>query len=299
MSLPVLTAVFAHSESTLAGRLVLLALADSAHDDGVTWIDQDTIARKARVNASTVRRCLRDLEAEGEVETRKVQRGRRRIAVYRVLVPGVVDVKYDDLPFEVKEPFATAQIERSSEGDDRSNGDATTAHPERGPRGRVKAGDPSDNRKGAKAPPREDCPPALHLIDGRNVALDALTEECGVEQGSPRYPQAVVALNGRKTPKTEQLRDPGVRHLFWRELLRWATEHPDDAHRLDELDEDPERFERALERGIRRKAALYRERMPGAALTPKALRDWWLDVERLRDRDDGGLTPAEMAAFPA
>jgi len=47
---------------------------------------------------------------------------------------------------------------------------------------------------------------------------------------------------------------------------------------------EAERDERELPAEIRRLAALYRLRMPGAILTPTALAKWWHDVERLPQR---------------
>lgn len=68
MSLRAVLAVFDHSESQLATRLVALALADHAHDDGSNaYPSVDTIARKARVNERTVRRGLRWLERQLEI----------------------------------------------------------------------------------------------------------------------------------------------------------------------------------------------------------------------------------------
>jgi hypothetical protein len=132
-------------------------------------------------------------------------------------------------------------------------------------------------------------PPSVVHIDGRNLPLDALADLCGVDEDSPRYGQAVAALNGRRG-------QVGIRHLFWKEIHRWATEHGE-LDRLAGLYDDPEQFARALEKGIKRKASLYRSTMPGATLTPTALRDWWLDLERQPARRDGGLTPEEMERF--
>lgn len=132
-------------------------------------------------------------------------------------------------------------------------------------------------------------PPAVVKIDGRNLPLDALASECGIDDESPRYGQAVAALNGARG-------QVGIRHLFWKEAHRWAVEH-EEVDRLSELAEDPERFALALSRAIPRKAALYREKLPGATISPTALRDWWLDLERQRERGNGGLSPGEIATF--
>lgn len=133
MSVRVISSVFRYSKARLAARLVLVALADAAHDDGVTWVDQELIATKTLLSQSEVRRSLRELEDLGEVETRKAQRGRRRINVYRVQTVGVAAVRYSDLPFEVTVPFTTALDERSSDDGDRATGSPTTAQPARRP----------------------------------------------------------------------------------------------------------------------------------------------------------------------
>lgn len=160
-----------------------------------------------------------------------------------------------------------------------------------GPRKKAKAEGEPTVPSGVGAPDTVDPekPPSLVHVDGRNVALDALAELCGVDEDSPRYGLAVTGLNGSRG-------QVGIRHLFWKEIHRWAVEH-DELDRLATLYEDPEQFALALERGIKRKAVLYRERMPGATMTPTALRDWWLDLENQPARRDGGLTPDEIEQF--
>lgn len=68
MSFKVTAWVLEHSESTLASRLVLIALAEYAHDDGgKAFPSIATIARKARVGESTVYTCLAELERDGRI----------------------------------------------------------------------------------------------------------------------------------------------------------------------------------------------------------------------------------------
>lgn len=77
MSLRAIIAVFERSEARLAHRLVLLALADYAHDDGSNAHPSvKTLARKARVDERTVQRALADLVATGElVKTGQTKHG--------------------------------------------------------------------------------------------------------------------------------------------------------------------------------------------------------------------------------
>ena len=69
MSVRVITWVWDHSMSEGTDRLVLLALADSADDNGSCWPSVLTLARKTRVSERTVRRSIRTLEALGELHT--------------------------------------------------------------------------------------------------------------------------------------------------------------------------------------------------------------------------------------
>lgn len=148
-------------------------------------------------------------------------------------------------------------------------------------------------------------PPGIVLSDaGRNVPLDVLAEVCGVAEGSPRLVQAVVALNGRLHKTTGAILEPGIRHLFWNECrqqaLAGADERPfpaqaraDAEQRLRGLQGHPERFAELLAERIRKKADAYRRAMPGAMLTPKALRDWWLDVTA-----PAGFNPDDASRLP-
>lgn len=68
MSVDVMTWVFKFSETKLGARLVLLALADYAHDDGSkAFPSVAEIAKKARLSERQVKRCLKNLEEEGHI----------------------------------------------------------------------------------------------------------------------------------------------------------------------------------------------------------------------------------------
>ena len=67
MSIRIMTAVWEYSESGGTDRLVLLALADIANDEGVCWPSIAHVARKCRVSGRTVQRSIRNLEAIDEV----------------------------------------------------------------------------------------------------------------------------------------------------------------------------------------------------------------------------------------
>lgn len=115
MSIRVLEQVFDRSRSTGSARLVLAAIAEVAHHDGVTWCQQGprenrrSLAHRANCGVRSVERAIEQLVELREVEVRRARRGRSWVNVYRVVVGriGSVDVEYDRLPFELDERFST------------------------------------------------------------------------------------------------------------------------------------------------------------------------------------------------
>lgn len=88
MSLKCQSWVYEHSEATGNDRLVLLAIADEADDDGTNaYPGIDRIAHKARVNKRTTMRCIERLEEAGELLVERPDvRGRGRYNTYVVLM---------------------------------------------------------------------------------------------------------------------------------------------------------------------------------------------------------------------
>jgi Helix-turn-helix domain len=69
MAIECMVWVLRNSRSKLAGRLVLLAIADSAHPDGAgAWPSVADIAERANVSTSSVRTAIKDLVELGELE---------------------------------------------------------------------------------------------------------------------------------------------------------------------------------------------------------------------------------------
>lgn len=266
----------------------MLVFADSAHDDGITWLGQAEIAKKALISRTEVDRSVKDLEVTGEIEKRKAQRGRRRINVYRITLPGIDEPAYDDLPFTLNEPFTVSQVGTPSEIDGVTSGTSTVSHPDDpGGGASFKGLNRNLEPSGAKAPESERACPELTLIDGRNVGLDALAEECSIKQtDAPGMRLVALGVAGRKARGERQ---PGVRETFWVEASEWAEQNG----QLDRLDAlPPEEFEQALAKAIHRKAELYRARHPGMPVTPKALLEWWVRLSTPSGR--GGLTADEV-----
>lgn len=89
MSVEQMARVFKHSRSTGAARLVLLALADEAHESGAVTAykrSQKHLAKKANTDPRTVRRAIRALEELGELEVLKEGDGRES-SDYMLTIP--------------------------------------------------------------------------------------------------------------------------------------------------------------------------------------------------------------------
>jgi hypothetical protein len=83
MSVRVMADVWDYSDSTGSGRLVLLAIADSADHDGTNaWPSVQTIANKCRLSPRTVQRLTKELVILGELR----------------IVPGPKHIRYDRRP---------------------------------------------------------------------------------------------------------------------------------------------------------------------------------------------------------
>lgn len=101
MSIKVQSWVYQDSEARGNERLVLLAIADEANDDGTNaYPGIATIAHKARLNERTTMRCLDRLEEAGRLKVvRPERKGRGYSNTYVVVMqePGAQSVKGDTL----------------------------------------------------------------------------------------------------------------------------------------------------------------------------------------------------------
>jgi hypothetical protein len=124
MSFKVLSEALDYSRAKGSDRCVLLALADAASHDGVTWLpilptrargpvkgqhvdERKCITHRANCSKSEALRSIKKLQELGEIEIRQAQRGQKRINVYRVVVGSIAEsgVDYDRLPFDLNAPF--------------------------------------------------------------------------------------------------------------------------------------------------------------------------------------------------
>lgn len=188
MSFRVVGKVLRDSDEKGARRLILIVLAEAAHDDGVVWLSQEDIAVKARVSRPHVAKTLVEMDEDGVLETRKAQRGKRRISVYRIVLRGLDEVDYDRLPFELDAPFTVSEIRTPSEGHGVRSDGATVSDPsapykEEPPEGTVL-------ERVARAW-KENAPP---LTDHPAKYLKSPTVRAAVRQAEATYtPEAIVA----------------------------------------------------------------------------------------------------------
>lgn len=71
MSTAMMTMVFNSDVQPAPKRLVLLAIADNASDEGICWPKVSTIARKSGLSESSVQRWMAQLESEGVISREK------------------------------------------------------------------------------------------------------------------------------------------------------------------------------------------------------------------------------------
>lgn len=117
MSIAVMTNVWERSPSTGNELVVLLALADSADDDGKCWPSVQRLAAKARVHRATVFRLLASLRDSGEidVERRLGQASVYRLAKYAVEAAGALEpVKSQSTTRRKRRPVAQRDPSQSA-----------------------------------------------------------------------------------------------------------------------------------------------------------------------------------------
>ena len=85
MSVAMMSCVWKHSKTRLGQRLVLLALADFANDDGEAWPSLKTLAAKSLLSEREIRYALRRLERLGEIKTLR-NKGPRGCHLYQITV---------------------------------------------------------------------------------------------------------------------------------------------------------------------------------------------------------------------
>ncbi|MGY2892511.1 helix-turn-helix domain-containing protein [Deinococcus sp. UYEF24] len=109
MSIKVMTEVWGSSQATGTKRLMMLALADHANDEGCCFPGISSLALKCKISERNAQLVLRDLEESGELITERGT-GRRNTNMYWVFPPGTVARLLLELP---------VQLERVKSSDER------------------------------------------------------------------------------------------------------------------------------------------------------------------------------------
>lgn len=192
MSIEVLTWVFKHSEAKLANRLVLLALADYAHDDGSKAFPSiPKLAAKARVSERTAIRCLQALAKAGAIEQTGKTRGGTKI--YKVLMGA--NLAHDNLSRDIDGDSGVTSTA--------ARGDIDGSAPYR---------EPSIDQSEESSPSRSKAP-LSHLLAELLKANGVPPKKCVVTATWATAERRMVEIDKRPPGEAE-------------ELLRWATREP-------------------------------------------------------------------------
>lgn len=100
MSIALMTGVFRlppGQPGLLRHRMVLLALADSANDEGVCWPKQTTLAAKCGISVATIKRVLTELRETGWLIVEQTYRddGGKSVCRYRVTLDPIAQQRTD------------------------------------------------------------------------------------------------------------------------------------------------------------------------------------------------------------
>lgn len=160
MSIGVMTWVWTHSQSRNGARLVLLAIADCASDDGGNaWPSIDTIRRKANLKSDrTVQAAIKELVDLGELKV-KANAGPGGVNRYTVIMRTPVPTPARFAPPQDLHPAEFAGVETEPESDTTPQDPPQNLHPANSaPPQNLRqtpaniAGEPSLNRPTKKTP---------------------------------------------------------------------------------------------------------------------------------------------------
>lgn len=209
-----LTAAFQHSRAKGSARLVILAMADEANDEGLLTAyrrSQSWIAHKANLDKSTVRRAIDTLEELGEVKV-LAQGDGRTSSDYQLTLPGLASPAGDDEGAQPARPYPAppGRAKRTPRGG------------ESPPQGQQDAAPIIPVSPGAS--PSEPDQPTSDLMDESRRLCDLLADL--IEQNGSRRPTVTAAwvsegermlrLDGREPAKVERCIRWCQADTFWR-----------------------------------------------------------------------------------
>lgn len=287
-----LTNVLELSEAKLGSRLVMIAIADTARDDGVAWDSFKTIGVKTRMDPDSVRRCVKDLVAAHELQMVKARWGRSTINVYRISVGELASIDWKRIPTEITKavregliqpcdlPTSDLKVHADSPSESPVPSVAQNKFPLKevvlNRTGTVKEREPNGSLV-------EEVP-KLKVVEGQNLPLNALASECNLSLNGGNKGKLAVALNGKRGESI-----PGIREQYWNELALWAEGNEERAAQVAAA--RGEKFERWLAAKVLERAALYRAKMT-VPLTPLGLRTHWTDLPAMEERTVRGGRPS-------
>lgn len=222
-----------------------------AGSNGDAFPSRSTLAERLRCSVDSIDRAIAELEAVGALE---VERAGTRVNVYRLLD------RPRQLAARVRPTSRTGAASASRTGAARSERQLKESQ----------QGETADAVASGRAPSTE-------MVSGRNLVFDAVREECGIAEKSPRLVEVATAING-----TSKGGDLGIRDLAYAELGDSGV-----------VGEGPA-VEVAMANLVHERAAEYRRVMGGAILTPLALRKWWVDLPGMHSGANGS-SPLDTA----
>jgi hypothetical protein len=245
MSVRVMQAVWQHSKQSGGALVLLLAIADNAHDDGGgAYPSIDTLARKARMTGRNVNILLKALVADGEIAV-DPGAGPHGVNVYRVLLPGLVT------PENIS-PLKTFHPEKSDAGGVKKSAGGG----EKIGTGGVKPVSPKPSLEPSNKPSREE-PSETDVQFARFWSVypkRKKRQECLAwfkrERPDPLLVDAMIASVERSCLSGDWQKEGG-RYIplpdTWLRGRRWEDEDdvtlPSGAPRLDLVGKDKERYE--------------------------------------------------------
>lgn len=209
MSIKIMSLVWESSVGKGTKRLVLLALADSANDEGVTWPHMATIARKANCGLSSARKAVAELEADG-----LLARTMRRVETTDgsvVNTSNLYEINTEKLARLVAE--TPAQIERMPRPTPRQNPAAPPPNPGGTP-ARIERDNRKGNHQGNRKNTRDaaEAAPAAGLFEVEQDGKDEPVVNDAIHPGAivAAYVDSFKAAHRGETPLGMDLRKIGA-----------------------------------------------------------------------------------------
>jgi hypothetical protein len=237
MSLKILTKVWDNSEARLGERLVLLAIADYADENGVAFPSIATLARKSQMCDRQVQRCIKELCRIGELSIEEHQ-GPRGCHIFTITDKvlrvtnchgcQIVGVTNPAQGVTFTTPGGDILSENASKMSPKPSG--TVIEPSIEPSAGANAGEEGQQRRAGAMPPLDEELEDVYAGTGipGPERKDRRSVQCNSSQTPPPGKRPAPPAPPRPTSKADQLADilsvPGRQH--WQEEIN-ALMRPD------------------------------------------------------------------------